>query len=373
MKPVNTTKSKPVLRPATRADISAMVEIENLIFDTDRISPRSFRTLLARPTATTLVVEVEGAIAGYAVLLFRQGTAMSRLYSIGVHPDHAGKGIGEMLIDAAEASTFKRGRMLLRLEVREDNERAIRLYHRKGFRPIGKYLHYYDDLGDALRFEKKVRPGVPLSTDTYYEQTTDFTCGPACLMMAFAKFIDGYKPDPVKEIRLWREATTIFMMSGLGGCDPYGMAIAAHEGGLDAEIFVSKGGDLFLDSVRTEEKRTVMTLAQKDFRARVKTHGIAVHRKTFQLKDVKSALARGDLAIVLVSGYAMFGKKVPHWVLAQGDDGAHILIHDPWVEEDTGETLADAANLPVPYEQFEHMSRFGKDNLRAAIILGKRK
>jgi hypothetical protein len=319
-------------------------------------------------------VDLAGKVVGYAILLFRQKTAMSRLYSIGVHPEHAGKGIGEMLLDGAEASTFARGRLLLRLEVREDNERAIALYQRKGFRPIGKYLGYYDDHENALRFEKTVRASVPLSTDTpYYEQTTDFTCGPACLMMAFARFIDGYKPDQIKEIRLWREATTVFMMSGLGGCDPFGLAVAAHDHGLEAEIYVSQGGDLFLGSVRNEEKRLIMALAQKDFRARAKAHKIAVHRKTFQLKDIRSALAKGHLAIVLVSGYAMFGKKVPHWVLAQGDDGSHILIHDPWVEEEVGETLADAANLPVPHEQFEHMSKFGKDNLRAAIILRRRK
>ena len=72
---------------------------------------------------------------------------------------------------------------------------------------------------------------------------------------------------------------------------------------------------------------------------------------------------------VLVSGYLMFGKKVPHWVLAHGDDGRHIMIHDPWVEEERGETVADAANLPVPYAVFERISRFGRTNLRAAVFL----
>ncbi len=68
----------------------------------------------------------------------------------------------------------------------------------------------------------------------------------------------------------------------------------------------------------------------------------------------------------------MFGKKVPHWVLAIGDDGSHIMLHDPWVEDEADETVADAANIPVPYDIFMSMAQFGKDGLRAAVILGKR-
>jgi hypothetical protein len=66
----------------------------------------------------------------------------------------------------------------------------------------------------------------------------------------------------------------------------------------------------------------------------------------------------------------MFGKKVPHWVLAIGDDGAHIVIHDPWVEDERGETAADAASIPVPYSVFMNMAQFGRPSLRAAVILG---
>jgi hypothetical protein len=75
--------------------------------------------------------------------------------------------------------------------------------------------------------------------------------------------------------------------------------------------------------------------------------------------------------VVLISGFLMFGKKVPHWVLAIGDDGSHILIHDPWVEDARGETQADAANIPIPYDIFMGMAQFGR-RLRAAVILGKR-
>ena len=46
-------------------------------------------------------------------------------------------------------------------------------------------------------------------------------------------------------------------------------------------------------------------------------------------------------------------------------------MHDPWIEDERHETISDAANVPVPYDIFMHMAQFGRDGLRAAIILGK--
>ncbi|MEL4068870.1 GNAT family N-acetyltransferase/peptidase C39 family protein [Ochrobactrum sp. GPK 3] len=359
-------------RKATADDIDALLRIEERCFEADRISRRSFRALIARPTAETIIAEVDGKIIGYAMILFRHGTAMARLYSIAVDPDASAKGIGGLLLQAAETAAYEHDRPLLRLEVREDNARAIALYKRNGYRPIGRYLDYYADHSDALRFEKTVRGGIPpITTFPYYRQTTDFTCGAACLMMALAYHKPGVQLDPVLEVRLWRDATTIYMMSGPGGCEPFGLAVAGYEHGLKASIIVSIEDMLFLQSVRSEKKRRVMQLAQTDFRQRTEAYGIPVDYRGFTLFDIVTALRRGASVIVLISGYLMFGNKVPHWVLAHGEDGRHIFIHDPWVEEEQGESIADAANVPVPFHIFDRIARFGSDGLRAAVILEK--
>ena len=88
--------------------------------------------------------------------------------------------------------------------------------------------------------------------------------------------------------------------------------------------------------------------------------------RPFALEDI-----RGKLVLVLISGFLMFGKKVPHWVLAIGDDGSHILVHDPWIKGEQRETASAAANTPVPYDIFMRMAQFVRDGLRAAIILEK--
>ena len=367
--------SAPRMRPATPEDIDDLVAIENAAFASDRISRRSFRALISRPTAETIVAEDgEGRLLGYAMLLFRKGTGLARLYSIAVAPAAKGLGVGRKLLEKAEEAAVRHDRFLLRLEVREDNIAAISLYRRPGYRRIGLYHDYYEDHSAALRFEKRLREEEHRDYETpFYEQSTDFTCGAACLNMALGRYVSADFLDPVWEIRLWREATTVFMMSGMGGCEPYGLAVTAHAHGLDPEIYVTDTNVLFLDTVRNAEKRQVMELAQRDFRRRVEEAGIAVLNFAASLNTIRAAIERGHSAIVLVSGYYMFGKKVPHWVLVHGDDGRHLILHDPWVEEKTSETASDAANLPVPYDIFDRITRFGRSNLRAAVILKGRR
>lgn len=364
-----------VTRAATPDDVDNLVALEGRSFENDRISRRSFRNLIARPTAETIVAEIDGELAGYAMILFRSGTALARLYSIAVDPSFKGKGVSKSLLAAAESSAFAHDRMLLRLEVRSDNEVAKSLYSKSGYHPIGQLDAYYEDGCSALRFEKVLKGSFRRqASPPFYEQSEDFTCGSACLLMARAAFIPDSPMNPVEEIRLWREATTVFMLSGPGGCEPFGLAVTAAEHGLETRIVCSRQGPLFLDTVRSDEKRRVMEIAQTDFRQRAAKLGIAHDIREITLDELRSELREGSLAIVLLSGYRMFNKKVPHWVLAHADDGSHIVVHDPWVEEHTDESITDASNLPIPYVWFERMARFGKDRLQAAVFIkGARK
>ena len=116
------------IRKARASDVDDLAAIEKAVFSSDRISRRSFRLFIERETAETLVAEVDGRVAGYAIVLFRKGSGVARLYSIATGPFFGGLGVGRMLLGSAEDAAFEHGRMMLRLEVREDNSRAIRIY-----------------------------------------------------------------------------------------------------------------------------------------------------------------------------------------------------------------------------------------------------
>src|SRR5262249_56389375 len=74
-----------------------------------------------------------------------------------------------------------------------------------------------------------------------------------------------FKPPPAFEFQLWREAPTIFMTSGPGGCEPNGMAVALKHHGLEPEVYVSHPGPYFLDTAKSADKRRVMQVTQLAF------------------------------------------------------------------------------------------------------------
>ncbi len=83
--------------------------------------------------------------------------------------------------------------------------------------------------------------------------------------MAMAALQPERKATRREEVQIWREATTIFMTSGHGGCSPQGLALAAWRRGFAVRQQVSIDGPLLLDGVRSEHKKTVMRLVHDGF------------------------------------------------------------------------------------------------------------
>ncbi len=152
--PLGKPSHKVRVRRGTLADLDALYELESKVFNADRMSRRSLRRLLASPRAVALVAGAGTGIAGVALLLFRANSTIARLYSLAVAPRHTGRGIASTLIAAAEAAARGRGCGRLRLEVHERNHGAIKCYRKAGFHEFGRYSHYYEDRGHALRLEK---------------------------------------------------------------------------------------------------------------------------------------------------------------------------------------------------------------------------
>jgi ribosomal protein S18 acetylase RimI-like enzyme len=361
------------MRPAARGDLDGLLALERRAFAHDRISRRSFRRFLTSATAATIVAEQEGELAGYAVVLFRPGTVVARLYSIAVAAEAAGRGIGPMLLAAGEKAAIQRGCALMRLEVREDNAAAIARYRKSEYRQFGRRAKYYADGADALRFEKRLVPPLQslANPPPYFHQTTDFTCGPTCVLMALGWADPEFNPGPGLEYKLWREATTIFMTSGPGGCEPYGLAVTLKKHGLSPEIYVNQPGPYFLETVQSEDKRRVMRVTQAEFRQEADALEIPVHLTALDESALISAFESGAAAIVLVSGYHMVRKGVPHWVFAFGHEAGYILLHDPFARQNEHGQPSGPETYAVPAVEFERMTRFGRKNLRAAVLIRK--
>lgn len=361
-----------MIRNASLDDLDDLLGLEQQSFPGDRLSRRSFRHLLTRGHALTLVDEREGRLCGYVLLLFRHGLSLARLYSIAVEPACRGGGVASGLVRAAERAALEHGCVLMRLEIRRDNAASQRLFAAAGYRAFGVYPGYYDDAMDALRYEKHLVPELrpEFRRAPYYRQTLEFTCGPACLIMAMQAQAPELVADRRLELRLWREATTVFMTSGHGGCSPHGLALAAWRRGFAAELHLKAPGPLFLDSVRSEEKRAVIALVQEDYIAQCQAAGLPEHHSGVSLAVLEQAFAAGGLPLVLISSYRLYREKAPHWVVLSGLDERFCYISDPYVDEATRRSPTDCQHIPVPRAEFERMARYGRNNEQAAVVIG---
>ncbi len=145
----------PRVRRAAASDLDDLLALEESSFSSDRLSRAQYRRHLDSDSALVLVARANRhRFVGSAVLFFRKGSAVARLYSLATLPESRGQGVGAALLKAAADVARRRGSRALRLEVRTDNNAAIGLYERHGFRRIGRYTQYYQDGTDAWRYEK---------------------------------------------------------------------------------------------------------------------------------------------------------------------------------------------------------------------------
>ena len=357
------------IRPVSPADLEPLLALETACFETDRLSRRSFTNFIKPGPHELLVLVEDEKLIGYVLNLYRAGTNLGRMYSIAVSPEMRGKGYGERLLQAAEKAARAKHCVFMRLEVNINNQAAINLYQRSGYRNIGRIPGYYEDGSDAFRMEKLLRR-ESIDRDVvqpFYEQTTDFSCGPASLMMAVKSMRPEYKMTRQEELRIWREATTIFMAAGHGGCSPYGLALSAWHRGLNVTLYINQEEAPFLDGVRDEEKKSVIQEVHDDFIKEIKTTGIKIKVQNLESAELDRILQSGHPIIALISTWRLNRNKAPHWVYVTASDDEFVYINDPDINDDPHLTQTDYIHVPIDKSIFREMARFGQKRLRCLI------
>jgi ribosomal protein S18 acetylase RimI-like enzyme len=362
------------VRTAKYSDLSQLMALENRCFAGDRLSKRSFQHWLKAPNCVFQVILREQMVVAYGLVIMRKGTHLARLYSIAVDSEIRGLGIGKKLLLALEQETLEQGKLFIRLEVAKNNETAINLYKGLGYKIFGSYEAYYEDNTDALRMQKNVRQMQSLQQLTpypWYQQTTEFTCGPSSLMMAMAKLDPQVNLNQALELDIWREATTIYMTSGHGGCHPFGLALAANKRGFEVLVYVNLTGPLFIGGVRSQHKKDIMQAVENQFRSQVEEAHIEVRFTDVSPEDLEYHIRQGASVISLISTYQLDDKKAPHWVCVTEIDADYLYAHDPDPDDHDVESL-DCQHIPIAKQDFYSMSCFGRERLRTAVIIRKR-
>ncbi len=366
-------KRKYHIRLATEHDLKELVRLEMVAFETDRFTKDQIDYLLTESRATTFVLEHKSSVVGAACVLWRKSHQGARLYNLAVDPEYQGKGFGVKLLNECELEAARRGCEKMTLEVRKDNDKAIRFYEKQGFTVLRSMPDYYDDGTPGIKMLKVIDLKIPWKLKhnvPYYAQTLDFTCGPACLMMALRYFIPKIELTRAMEMTLWKEATLIFMTSGFGGTDGYGLALSALNRGLSCHLVMSMDTTPLLRSVRIPKKRDVMKVVHNDLKRKARRAGLGSAFYQYGIDEITSAVHRGMLPIVMISTYRLTGDRVPHWVLVTGFDENNVYIHDPDVEC-YKRNRSRARNLRIDKSEFLRMTRYGSEVYRCLLVIGK--
>lgn len=109
----------------------------------DRWDEASFRNFLHDEHCRCWITCPEEEQVPFGFLLVRAVLDEAEVLSIGVSPDRQGLGVGAHLLGYGLSSLVQQGVARVFLEVAEDNEAAIKLYHSFGFEEFGRRKGYF--------------------------------------------------------------------------------------------------------------------------------------------------------------------------------------------------------------------------------------
>ena len=111
------------------------------------------RKYSGNPNSIMLVAFDEGELVGtgaVSIVSARERFAHRREIAISVRKDYWGKGIGTGLMNRLIDFCKENGATTIELEVRSDNERAIALYKKFGFKKIGQNEKFFKINGEFV-------------------------------------------------------------------------------------------------------------------------------------------------------------------------------------------------------------------------------
>ncbi|ANF51236.1 acetyltransferase [Chryseobacterium glaciei] len=142
-----------IVRKATEQDLEILLEFEQGIVSSERpfnetlkdgkIHYYDLHALILSPDAHLVVVEENNEIiaSGYALIKkseknynnFKEYGYLGFMY---VKPEHRGKGVNQLIVDALISWVKDKGISEIRLDVYDQNESAVKAYEKAGFEPL---------------------------------------------------------------------------------------------------------------------------------------------------------------------------------------------------------------------------------------------
>ena len=167
----------------------------------------------------------------------------------------------------------------------------------------------------------------------YYQQSSEFSCGPACVLMVMKHFEPRLEIGRCLEFEIWRQCNMI----GTKGADPYGLSVPLIDAGYEVRLltqrrkviepapwkrrllrhFSADDIELSLFGVKQNQKRALRRHLQVTFKRPV-------------VGDVVRGVREGFVPIALVHMGVVHSLNIPHWVVVTNIDEESVVFNDPY-------------------------------------------
>ncbi|HET9768161.1 MAG TPA: ribosomal protein S18-alanine N-acetyltransferase [Thermoanaerobaculia bacterium] len=141
-----------VVRSAVAGDAEAMAALEPTAFPHPWSRAQLASELAGAQSLGLVAHDASGALAGYVI--FRRVLDEAELLRLAVRREHQRLGLATALVARGLVELRAGGCAVAFLEVRADNDAAIRFYERTGWETAGRRSRYYPDGTDALLYRR---------------------------------------------------------------------------------------------------------------------------------------------------------------------------------------------------------------------------
>ncbi|MEY2951431.1 MAG: hypothetical protein RL622_508 [Actinomycetota bacterium] len=136
-------------REANAFDLPVFVSLDKELFPYSPWSASQYKEEFSSPTRYFVVaIDEQQSIVGYAGV-FAPGAAVADILTVGVVPEHRGKGIAKALMAQITDWAKSQGTTAMMLEVKVDNVEAIGLYQSLGYSQLNVRKNYFGPGLDA--------------------------------------------------------------------------------------------------------------------------------------------------------------------------------------------------------------------------------
>jgi ribosomal-protein-alanine N-acetyltransferase len=143
------------LRAFASADFGALYALDRECYPSGiSYSRRELHWYLSQPGAICFVAEAEGKLSGF--ILVDADPPRGHVITIDVAEAQRRKGVGTLLLDAAERVLADCGVHTLEIETAADNQAGLQFWYVHKYQPVGRLPGYYLGRIDAIRMEKRL-------------------------------------------------------------------------------------------------------------------------------------------------------------------------------------------------------------------------